>query len=144
MSWYTAHAIMYVKFKDNNQDEYPFWENIILIEAASDEEAAAKATARAKEDEGDSEDSFTWEGRPATWSFAGIRKHITCEEPIASPQHGTEVTYLEMEVDTQDSFEKPLNGEPVMVKYSCAARLRGAINPTSLHVNHAGSSFVLS
>jgi hypothetical protein len=109
---------MYVRFKDNHQDKYPFWGNIILIEATSDEEALAKAIVRAKEDEGDSEDSFTWEGRPAIWSFAGIRKLIACEEPEAAPQHGTEVTYLELEVDTRDSFEKLLTGEPVMVKYS--------------------------
>ncbi|MBN2004361.1 MAG: DUF4288 domain-containing protein [Anaerolineae bacterium] len=61
MNWYAAHAVMYVKFKDRQQEKYPLWENILLIAAESDEEALAKAVARAKEDEGDSGGTFTME-----------------------------------------------------------------------------------
>lgn len=101
MNWYAAHAIMYVKFKSQPQESYPFWENIILVEAASDEEAMMKATARAKENEGDSQGSFTWADHPASWCFAGIRKLVACEDFNARPQHGTEITYLEMEVEDE-------------------------------------------
>ncbi len=118
MSWYAAHAIMYVKFKEGSQDSYPFWENIILVEADSNDEAALKATKRAKENEGDSKSTFTWSGRPAQWCFAGIRKLITCEDPNSKPSDGTEITYLEMEVSDEDSFSKLINGEPVEVRYS--------------------------
>ncbi len=117
MSWYAAHAVMLVKFKDEHQDKYPFWENVILVEAQSDEEAFVKAAARARLDEGDSRGTFTWEGRPACWHFAGIRKLVACEEPNDKPNDGTEVTYLEMEIDDHDSFTKFMNGEPVLVRY---------------------------
>lgn len=117
MSWYTAHAIMYVRFKEGPQDSYPFWENIILIEADSDDEAMSKATKRAQEDEGDSQGTFTWSGRPAQWHFAGIRKLIACEDPDTAPGDGTEITYLEMEVSDKASFSKLINGEPVEVRY---------------------------
>lgn len=117
MAWYAAHAIMYVKFKDGVQDKYPFWENIILIEAGTDEEAFAKAEARAREDEGDSQGSFTHEGRAAEWVFAGIRRLVNCTDPFEPPTDGTEITYLEMEVESEDCFEKILKGEAVKVLY---------------------------
>ena len=117
MTWYAAHAIMYVKFKDSVQDKYPVWENIILIEAQSDEEAFRKAEERAKEDEGDSKETFTWQGRPATWIFAGIRKLVDFESPTDGPKDGMEVTYLQMEVDTEESLTKLVNGESVTIRY---------------------------
>ncbi|MBO1349526.1 MAG: hypothetical protein EBE86_020060 [Hormoscilla sp. GUM202] len=39
MVWYAARAIMYVKFKEGEQDKYPVWENVILIKGSSNEEA---------------------------------------------------------------------------------------------------------
>ncbi len=117
MSWYAAHAIMVVRYKDSSQKTVPFWENIILIEAESEDEAWSKGIARAKQDEGDSEGSFTWEGRPATWCFAGIRKLVTVPDPEAKPEHGTEITYLEMEVDNEESLARLLNGETIAVRY---------------------------
>ncbi len=117
MSWYAAHAIMVVRYKDSPQKTVPFWENIILIEAESEDEAWSKGIARAKEDEGDSEGSFTWDGRPATWCFAGIRKLVAAPDPDAKPGHGTEITYLEMEVDNEESLARLLDGESVPVRY---------------------------
>ncbi len=117
MNWYAAHAVMYVKFKDCQQEKYPLWENILLIDANSDEEAMAKAVNRAREDEGDSEGTFTWEGLPAMWCFGGIRKLVTCESEEERPTGGTEITYLEMEVNSKADFERFLVGEPVTMKY---------------------------
>jgi hypothetical protein len=116
MNWYAAHAVLYVKFKDGQQDKYPLWENILLITANSDEEALTKAVQRAKEDEGDSAETFTWEGRPAEWCFGGLRKLVRCESPDTHPTAGTEITYLELEAATQEDFEHFLNGEAVMMK----------------------------
>lgn len=118
MSWYAAHAIMVVKFKEGVQDSYPFWENILLVEAQSDEEAIVKATNRAKENEGDSQGSFTWGGRPAVWQFAGIRKLINCEDSDNQPTDGIEISYLEMELPDEETFSRFLNGEPVTVLYT--------------------------
>lgn len=117
MNWYAAHNVMIVQFKDGIQNKYPFWENIVLIQANSDSEAFAKAEQRAKEDEGDSCGTFTWDGRPARWCFAGVRKLVDCMEATEPPTNGTEVTYLEMEVDNAGALSKLMNGEPVMVKY---------------------------
>jgi len=118
MGWYAAHAIMLVKFKDERQDKFPFWENVILIEAQSHEEAFAKAEARAKQDEGDSRGTLSWEGRPACWSFAGIRKLMVVEGSDVQPNDGDEVTYMEMEIADGDQFAHFLNGEAVAVQYA--------------------------
>ncbi len=117
MAWYAAHAIMLVNFKDGNQAKYPFWENVILVEAPTEDEAMRLADARARLDEGDSRGTLTWEGRPACWQFAGVRKLIACEDPDEQPSSGTEITYLEMEITNDATFTRFLSGEPVMVQY---------------------------
>lgn len=123
MTWYIAHIIMFVRFKDGNQGKYPVWENLILIEASSGEEAWEKAELRAKEDEGDSQGSFTWDGRPATWVFAGIRKLITCGHRGERPTSGTEVSYSEFEVATEEVLQKLVRGETVELTYVELERL---------------------
>ncbi len=115
MNWYAAHVIMVVKFKDDVQDKYPFWENIILIEARDSDEAFSKAAERARLNEGDDNNSFTWEDRPSTWCFAGIRKLLTCQNYNERPSNGTEISYLEMEVSSQEDFSRVLKGESVVV-----------------------------
>ncbi|MDM8520926.1 DUF4288 domain-containing protein [Anaerolineales bacterium HSG6] len=117
MNWYIAHVIMYVKFKDGVQDSYPIWENMILIGAETDEEAMQKVTERAEQDEGDCDGSFTWNERPATWCFAGVRKLISSEDFDERPTSGTEVSYTELVVNTEEDFKKLVNGDPVLVQY---------------------------
>jgi Domain of unknown function (DUF4288) len=117
MFWYAANAIMYIKFDDGNQDKYPVFENIILIEANSDKEAVEKAKTIAKEEEIQSNKDFTWEKRPASLVFAGIRKLISFNNPEEAPSHGTEITYSQLEVKTKEDLLKLARGEPVMVMY---------------------------
>jgi hypothetical protein len=117
VAWYAAHIVMSVKFRDGNQDSYPLWENIVLLEAPSDEEAKSKAVQQGRESEGDSNGSFRWNDRPATWVFAGVRKIIACEDPSDRPGDGIEITYSEMVVDSQEALEKLVKGEPVVVRY---------------------------
>jgi hypothetical protein len=70
-TWYAAHLILYVKLIDHPQRKYTVWENIVLLKAATDEEAFAKAEARGKEEEGDDGGTFRWGGsRPAGSSRA--------------------------------------------------------------------------
>ena len=76
MSWYAAHLILHVQLKKQHQDHFPVWENIVLIKADSEEEAFAKAEQRGHEDEGNSNGTFRWNGQPAAWAFAGIRKLV--------------------------------------------------------------------
>lgn len=118
MSWYAASAIMFVKYKDGNQNNYPIWENVHLIEASTPEEAEEKAIKRAKEDEGDSSGSFKWEERPATWVFAGLRKLLTVDLE-GREFDGAEITFSEFEVSTEVDLLALVNGEDVKVLY-CA------------------------
>jgi hypothetical protein len=117
MTWYAASVIMYIKFKKEEQEKYPLYENVFLIQAESDNEAIEKARKRGMEDEGDSNGTYSYEGRAATLVFAGVRKIIKTQGAEERPTDGTEITYSEMEVDTQETLFKLANGEPVVVRY---------------------------
>jgi len=118
MAWYAASAILCVKFKDGVQDCYPVWENVYLIEAETDGEAFRLAEERAREAEGDSSGSFRWDGRPATWVFAGLRKLLTVshEAPPALGS-GDELTFSEFELADQRALERLVAGGEVGVTY---------------------------
>jgi hypothetical protein len=115
MTWYAAHLILYVKFKQKAQPRYPVWENIVLIKAASEEEAFAKAERRGGEQAGDDGGTFRWGGQPAEWVFAGVRKLTLCEDEDSRPGDGSEVSYLEMEVESKAALGRLVNGDPVRV-----------------------------
>lgn len=116
-TWYAAHIIMYVRFKDGNQNKYPIWENVLLFNAASSEEAEQKAVIEGKEDEGDDLGSFSWGGRPAEWVFGGIRKIMECKDSDLQPTSGTEITFSEFEVETKEQLDKLISGDPVHILY---------------------------
>jgi hypothetical protein len=119
MPWFSAHAILYVRLKDGAQRSFPVWENIYLVEASNPEAAVAAAEARAREDEGDSNGSFTWEGRPAEWVFAGIRKLIAVSHvaAVAAPVHGAELSYSQFVVPSIEAVRKLADGQSVQVRY---------------------------
>src|SRR5258707_15486137 len=119
MPWFSAHAILYVRFKEGGQSEYPVWENVYLIEAPSSEAALDAARTRAREDEGDSSGSFTWNRRPAEWVFAGVRKLISVSHvgSGSQPRHGDEVTYSEHVVASMEAVRQLAEGQPVEVRY---------------------------
>jgi hypothetical protein len=116
-NWFTAHLILYVQFKEPPQNRFSVWENIVLIKADSEDEAFAKAERRGREDEGDDDGSFRWDGRPARWVFAGVRKLIACDDPRKRPDDGSEVSYTELEVGSEEELRKLAEGEPVAVRY---------------------------
>jgi hypothetical protein len=115
MNWYAAHIVMVVRFKEQPQDQFPVWENIVLIEAKSDDEAFVKAEERGRQDEGDDDGSFRWGGKPATWVFVGVRKLTSCDDALQRPGNGTELTYLEMELSSEADLERFVRGEPTSV-----------------------------
>ena len=117
MPWFAAHIVMSVVFKDGVQDSYPLWENIVLLEAGSDDEAEKKAVQKGRDGEGDSDGSFRWNDRPARWAFAGVRKVIACQDPNSQPRDGVELTYSELVVDDAETLAKLVNGDPVNVRY---------------------------
>lgn len=118
--WYAASIIMLVKFKNGNQDKFPVQENVVLIKASSGDEATEKAEKKGREIERISHGTFTWNNRPAEWVFAGIRKVLTVANatPVRNRlSNGTEVTYSEFELESEEAFKKLINGEDVMVLY---------------------------
>lgn len=116
MAWYAAHIVMMVKFKDSpQQDKYPVWENIVILEGQEPDEVLANAEKIGREDEGDSEGTFFWEDQPAEWIYRGVRKlniisNGTCSNSDALV-HGTEITFSTFEFTTTDSLEKFLDGD---------------------------------
>jgi len=109
---------MYARFKDGQQDHYLVWENVLLVEAESDGLAEQRAAARARLDEGDSNGSFRWDGRPAEWVFAGLRKVLSVSHQAAvSLGHGDEVTYSEFHVADEKALRDLVAGREVSLKY---------------------------
>jgi Domain of unknown function (DUF4288) len=119
--WYAAHLLMYVKRKHDADGKIPVWENIVLINADSEESAFAKAEERGKRDEGDDDGTFRWEGQPARWVFAGVRKLTLCEDADKRPGDGTEISYSEMDVKSVKALENLLQGKPAAVTLVDAA-----------------------
>jgi hypothetical protein len=116
MNWFAAHLVLYVRFKKQPQSRFPVWENIVLFRAASEDEAFARAEHYGHAEEGDDDGSFHWDGEPACWVFVGVRKLTACVDPTSQPGDGTELTYLEMELDSREAVERLVNGEPVSVR----------------------------
>jgi hypothetical protein len=112
--WYTAHLVMYVKRKRRAGGRVPVWENIVLVRARSEEEAFEKARRKGKEAEGDDDGTFRWGGQPAEWVFAGIRKLTLCDDAEKRPGDGTEISYIEMEVASEQAVTRLVEGDAVV------------------------------
>lgn len=109
--WYAAHAVMLIRLKSGEQTEFSVWENIILIQAATPDEAHEKAAKRAREDEGDSENTFTWNEEPAEFKFLGLRKLMECFSDEKRPNDGDEITHNQIKFANRDQLELYVAGE---------------------------------
>lgn len=118
MSWYAAHLVIFARLKGNApQQSYPVWENIVLIEADSEDEAIRKAELRGREEEGDDDGTFRWTDKPAEWVFAGLRKLTLCQDAQKRPKNGTELSYTELELGSEQAVYQLMEGEPVCVRF---------------------------
>jgi len=118
-TWYSAHIVVRVVFKDGNQDHCPVMENIVVLAAGSADEALEKAESLGFAYEGDSGGSFTWDDRPAEWRFVGVRKIIevrNAESNNSNISDNTEVTYLTFELTDVATLQRFMSGEPVMLE----------------------------
>jgi hypothetical protein len=118
MNWFAAHIVMWVKMKRKRQTRFPCWENIVLIHAASEAEAFAKAEKRGHQEEGDCGGTFRWGGQPASWVFGGVRKLVLCQNPEDRPEDGSEITYTEIEVESKEALDKLIAGDPVALQHT--------------------------
>jgi hypothetical protein len=116
---YAAHAILYFRFKDTMQDYFPVWENVYLIDAGDGEDPEPKAIQRAKEDEGDSSGTMTYDGHPAELVFVGMRKIISVSHRNEEGRlvAGDELTYSKFVVSERSDLERLARGEPATVEY---------------------------
>ena len=118
MTWYAAHIVMSVEFKNAVQDRFPVWENIILINAAGEEEAFERAEECGRAQEGDDEGTFKWGARPAQWVFEGVRKLTECALHSGSPGDGDEVSFNELELSSRQALRRFVQGKPVDTRYN--------------------------
>jgi hypothetical protein len=129
MIWYSAHLVIYLKLLNKTQQEYPVQESVVLIGAESVEAAYAEAERIGKTDF--EEDALTtptlWDDQPARWVFGGVRKLVEChdvpskgtkwDQPDKAPEHGTELTYSKMLVESEQDLEKLIKNDLVKVWY---------------------------
>jgi Domain of unknown function (DUF4288) len=127
MTWYAAHIILWVKFKGRGQDHFPVWENIVLIEAESEAEAFTKAEVHGRAQEGDEDGHFRWDGKPARWVFAGVRKLTECVFPEERPGDGTEVTYSQLDLKSEADVNALAAGKPVRLRYDDPYRPKSGV-----------------
>jgi len=117
MTWYAAHLIEYIKVLHEAQETFPLYENVVLIQAPSVEDAHSEAERIgrfAAENAGD-----IWlDERPSQMVFGGVRKLIECQDGEMQPQHGTEVSYSQMEAGSEGDITKLVQGEAVTVLYT--------------------------
>lgn len=113
MAWYAAHLILYFRLKKKPQTRFLVWENIVLIEADSWDQARAKATERGRQDADDGSGGLSLDDEPAELVFGGVRKLVSCQDENRRPKDGTEVSYTEMEVRSEEALRKLIAGEPV-------------------------------
>jgi hypothetical protein len=123
MTWYAAHLVSVVQFRDGVQDTYPVLENVVLIEAADDDSAQGQADEIGRTEYHGG--AVNWDGREAQWRYAGVRKLIECspgpddteDDPDFRPGHGTEVTYSQLEVADEAELAAFVRGDPVTLSY---------------------------
>jgi hypothetical protein len=124
MIWYAAHIVMAVRLKDQKQERIPIWENIVLIEASSTAQAFAKAEEYGIQEAGDEDGSFRWDGQPATWIFAGVRKVTECALMDNRPGDRDEISFVEMELESDEALRDFVTGNKVSVRYHERFRAR--------------------
>jgi len=130
MTWFAAHIIMYVRYKNTNieQCNYYVFENIYLINSDSVDAAYEKAKNRGIDQEGDSNGTLIFNGEPSELVYGGIRKLIECqnspekliENPFSDnkPEDGAEISYSQFIVNDKNDLIKLINGDPVKIEYS--------------------------
>lgn len=120
--WFAAHVILLARFKDGNQDSFPVWENIILIEAESADEAWEKAERNGAESASVGE--FSFDDRPAYWEFAGVRKLLQIgtmdpqeRMPGGHEENGIEATYSAFTLKNEEDVRKLVDNQAVELIY---------------------------
>ncbi len=122
MSWYAAHAVVYFELTDGPQDCFQVYENVLLIQAETPDEAWEKAAVVARQDEDDGSGGLRVGGRPARCVFGGIRKVVTVlrqgDGPDGQLGDGDELTYSEFVVADRQALDRLISGQEVELLYT--------------------------
>lgn len=119
MAWFGVHVVLSLRFKDGEQDVFPAWENIYLIEAEDAEGAERKAALIGQEQEGDASGTLTWNDRPSELISLGVRKVVSVSNPHSPPDEigdGVEVTYQTLEFETRAALDTYASGGVAQMK----------------------------
>lgn len=118
MAWYAAHEIEYFKYREGEQDVFPVWGNIYLIEADNIDNAWSKAKKFVKENDFDDE-TLKLNDKPAKSVSAGIKKitEVKHYDEDGVLKSGDEITWNEFNVFDEKDIQKILDGEYVNVEY---------------------------
>ncbi len=119
MAWFSAHAILWVRFQDGDQGHYPVWETVFLVEAPGFAAAGLRAEELARREEGDCGGSLRWEGRPAAFVFGGVRKvaAVSHVRPGGELGDGDELAFSEYRLADEDALKRLAAGESAAVEY---------------------------
>lgn len=115
--WYCASIIMMDEYKNHKQEDFPLWENLVLIKANTEKEALEKAKRIGKIGETDFLGTYRVNNRPAQMRFVGIRDLLKCENEDFQPSDGTEVFYSELSVKSKQDLMKFINGKKAQVTF---------------------------
>lgn len=114
--WHCAHAIFYCKLKDFVQVQ----ENIYFIDTENPETLFDEAEMIIKEIEGINENEYLELDGHLVYQYAGIRKIIEVESPLASDNrkelrflNGTKLTYSIFEVNSMEEVQLLVDNEVV-------------------------------
>lgn len=122
MKWYAVHVIMFFKVKRGKQQVFPVWENIYLVNAKGPAQAKRRGEALGRAEE---EDGLTWEGKPVTMVFGGIRKVMSCAADPTRPgpsdvkklYDGVEATFNAYAVASRKDLNALIAGKNARVVY---------------------------
>jgi hypothetical protein len=122
MTWFTASVLISIKPETYADGPFQVYENMYLVEAATDHDALQKAALLGRKVASIS-DGLTIDGIPAMRSFIGVRKLVSVSNPYPldldgdRPVSGTELTYALYSITDELTASKLANGEEVGVIY---------------------------
>ena len=112
--WYAAHVILAYRYAEGTQTEFPVQENVYLVQADSFEEAYRTAERLGQEEGAYDKPSAVYDGVPVRLAFEGVRRVVECL-PNDRLETGTELTYTEYLVDSEDGLKDLVAGHDVPV-----------------------------
>lgn len=121
--WFWAWLVQITVMKNATKEstvEGEVWKNLVLIKAANETEAMAKAEAIGRREQGDCNGTLRLNGNPATTKFLGIHNMGVIHEPI---EDGAEIFWELMRMTEEEA--QLLVADPVKLANSVKQELGG-------------------